>query len=626
MSSHTLSTAPSRGVVNLWLGTSLVALAVLFGPTLMALVRLWASDPNYSHGFLVLPLSLWLAWGSFRETGLPAEGRPALGAISLLGGCLAHLAALVLQAPLLDFVGLALVLRGLAVTVGGPLWAGRFTFPILFLFFLFPLPGVWTARAAVWLQDVVAGVSGAILDLFIVCHRQGNVLHLAGLGQPLVVAQECSGLRQIVAFIALGTLLGHLGGGRPLPRLLLLLAAIPVAILANTIRVLLMGFGAHFFGVGWISGPLHHAPALFSLPLGIALYLMLWWVVQRREASSQAPRRPGEGEEKPPHPQPLSPTGREEPDRRGGEDPSSPTPLPNGARGEREDDPSPQTPLRGGEGKKRGVLLKGPARRVFSSVLLPLPEAERGLRRGVSPLFIATTCLTIGVVAQIVLLWHLKANRGQATAELRAPLAKVPLKLIAGAGPKRAGADERAAWHGQDLSPVRREELARQIPFADEFIYRFYQAGKTGPVVTLYAVHSRKGEDRKHHPEVCVRDVAGAPEDEAARKKVSLGGENRFAQRFRFRTGTGRYTVIYYWYYTLSGLPPAGESTLQEFHRRTGHPPSVTVQVSTTAVGNELDLVERSFLPALDRVLQQDQLPPAAAVGCDRLPVTLIGS
>jgi len=80
-----------------------------------------------------------------------------------------------------------------------------------FLFFMFPLPVTWTGAAAVWLQDTVSRVSAPVLNLFWICHRRGNELVIAGLEDNLLVAPECSGLRQLVAFLALAALIAYLG-------------------------------------------------------------------------------------------------------------------------------------------------------------------------------------------------------------------------------------------------------------------------------------------------------------------------------------------------------------------------------------------------------------------------------
>jgi exosortase len=265
------------GVPALWLGVNVALVALLFGERFVQLVGVWLKDPNYSHGFFVPVISGWLAWRYFQTAGKPTAGEIGPGIAAVVAGCITHLFAVILGLAVIDFVALALVLRGLAVCVGGRPWASGFTFPILFLFFMFPLPGLLTAFAALWLQNWVSTCSATVLELFTVCHQRGHALLLAGVNEPLVVAAECSGLRQIVAFVALGALIGYLGLRTGWGRVLLLLAAVPVAILANVARVLLMAAGAMHFGTGWLSGWLHTAPALVTLPLGLALFGLVAW-------------------------------------------------------------------------------------------------------------------------------------------------------------------------------------------------------------------------------------------------------------------------------------------------------------------------------------------------------------
>jgi exosortase len=281
------SIAPSPPTVALtWrdlLGAGAVTalFLVLFEDPFLRLLDLWGRDPNYSHGYLIPLLSGWLAWRNGRRAGMPVQGEMGLGALAILAGCTLRLAGAVVGWLPLDFLALVLILRGVTVTVGGREWAKGFTFPILFLFFMFPLPGTWTSFAALGLQDLVSRVAAWVLDFFVVCYRQGNALHLAGVPETMTVAEECSGLRQIVAFVALGALVGHLSQ-RSLPFcLLLVLTAVPVAVFANVVRILLMAAGACLFGTSWIHGWLHHAPALFTMPVGLVLYLAVAWSMGR---------------------------------------------------------------------------------------------------------------------------------------------------------------------------------------------------------------------------------------------------------------------------------------------------------------------------------------------------------
>ncbi|MCI0464607.1 MAG: EpsI family protein [Gemmataceae bacterium] len=183
----------------------------------------------------------------------------------------------------------------------------------------------------------------------------------------------------------------------------------------------------------------------------------------------------------------------------------------------------------------------------------------------------------------------------------------------------------RVLWEGK--AHPQQQGVRDRLPFqADDMLMRLYRSDASPHPVELYLVHSRAGEDRKHHPEVCLRDVAGAPEDPSARQIVYLDAEQkRPAQRFRFRTGTTEQTTVYYWHYTFSPLPREGQTFLQALHQRLSRPaPSVTVQVSTLAPPEQLAAVEQTFLPALDAALQAGQLPARTTVGYERLAILVV--
>lgn len=286
---------------SVWLASAgaLVAVVALFAHSFLALVKRWDDDPNYSHGYLVLPISLVLAGLALYRLGLPDKSELGTGLLYVASGVVIHFVAILVSWPLLDFVGLAAVLRGVALAAGGRPYAAAITFPVLFLVFMFPWPASLMLHSALWLQEGVAAVSAVVLDLFVVCYRQGTSLHIAGVKTPIVVAEECSGLRQIVAFLALGALLGKFSGRSVTFRLLLLALTVPVAILANVLRVLLMAGGAVRYGTDWMSSWLHHTPAAFSLPVGVGLILLLMWCMEKlwpspAEKATPSPTTPAE--------------------------------------------------------------------------------------------------------------------------------------------------------------------------------------------------------------------------------------------------------------------------------------------------------------------------------------------
>jgi exosortase len=520
-----------------WLAGTWLLTAALFYPTLRLLVHLWEQDDNYSHGYAVVPISLWLGWRMARRVGPPQGGEGLFASLNLLIGLVLQGAAVVVRWPPLSYLALICILRGTLVAAGGRRWADAFNFPLLFLFFMFPLPVTWTSYLSLWLQDIVARVSETVLSLFVVCHRVGHSLRIAGVDRSLVIAEECSGLGQIIAFAAFAVLLGHLLQRSWWHRLLLVLLAVPTAIVANTLRVLLMHAGAIWFGTSWLSGTLHDMPALFSLPVGILLFLLLdHWL-------STWP----------------SPTATPEP------------------------------------------------------VLAPSPGSippQRGLQWVIA-------WLLVGGAGLWLLQAHLQEAGEWSYPNLQASLAGVPLSIPNG------NADQ-ALWKGQVLTD-QEAHLRQRLSFADDLLMRIYRT-EEGDWVRVYMVHSRAGEDRKHHPEICIRDVSGAPEDVAFRQRVPLNAAGSAeAQRFRFWTGANRSLVVYYWHYTLEPVALEGQSRLQRLHQRVGiSPPSVTVQVSTSGENpNHLAAVEKTLLPALHAVMEHQILPAGSRCGCDRIPIGL---
>jgi hypothetical protein len=233
----------------------------------------------------------------------------------------------------------------------------------------------------------------------------------------------------------------------------------------------------------------------------------------------------------------------------------------------------------------------------------------------------ASACLFVGIFAQFALSWHLGSSEINPYPDLSAPFQNFPQVLASAGSDSRSGA---SLWHGRDAEnlPAFRAKLPYRV---DDLLYRGYTPDQGGPPLYLYMIYSRQGDDRKHHPEICVRDASGAMEDLSARGQVALdaAGE-RSVMRFRFRTGTAHFTTVYYWHYTLEPMPRKGQSFLQALHQRVSQAaPSMTVQVWLDASPDEREAVEKGFLAAVDSILRKDHLPPTARMGCDRLPIAL---
>ncbi len=253
------------------LGAALAAVwAFAFRDTWTALAGRWSSDDNYSHGFFVPAVALYLAAHAVRRDGVPAPGQGgalAGAALMLIGLAVAAFATLF---PSLVAESLALIatLAGIVLAVGGWGWAKRLAAPILFLAFMAPWPSAVYSRIAFPLQLQVCGLATSLLDLIgIPAIGEGTLIHLPK--QTMHVAEACSGLRQLTAFLAIGACAALLVE-RPLwYRSVLLLAAVPLAMAINVLRVTFTCAVVQYGDPAWTQGAMHQIEGLAMVALGL---------------------------------------------------------------------------------------------------------------------------------------------------------------------------------------------------------------------------------------------------------------------------------------------------------------------------------------------------------------------
>ena len=221
---------------------------VLYAPTFSMFLYDWRHDDNYSHGFLVpfiVGYIVWTKWDTLRKL-VP---QPSVwGLVMLIFGLFIYLAGT---------IGAEWFLRrsSLIVVVGGLIWYlyGRscFTtllFPLVFLIFAIPLPAIIYKSFAFQLQLLVAKVSAGLMTFFgYSVYRSGNILEIRH--GPLEVAEACSGMRSIMALLALSSLFAYITGGSRRRQWFLTACALPVAVVTNIVRITSTGIVGHYWGL-----------------------------------------------------------------------------------------------------------------------------------------------------------------------------------------------------------------------------------------------------------------------------------------------------------------------------------------------------------------------------------------
>lgn len=211
------------------LGT--LAWALLFRPEIAAAVGVWQSSTAYNHCWLVLPIAAWLFWQRRAWLAVLAPAPDIRLALLALPGALAWLAAErlgIMEGRQLAALGLFQVL---VLAVFGWRFAWTFAGPLLYLVFLVP----FGAFAVPLLQHITARLIDIGLDWWGISHYVDGLLIETPAGL-FHVAEACAGLRFIIASLAFGALYALVIFRSPWRRLLVMVLALVVPILANGVR------------------------------------------------------------------------------------------------------------------------------------------------------------------------------------------------------------------------------------------------------------------------------------------------------------------------------------------------------------------------------------------------------
>jgi len=272
-----------------WFGILLIA---AYFSILSKLVPQWSTDDDVSHGFFVPLVAGYVAWQR-RETLLRVEWKPAWWGIGILvwAGFQAYLGMLGAEL-FLQRTAFLLSLLGMLLILGGKGLVRELLFPLLLLPFMIPLPTVIYNQITFPLQLFASSVAERSLEVLnIPVLRDGNILELAS--QKLSVAEACSGIRSLLSLSFLSLVYAYFFDRKVWMRWVLLIATVPIAIIANSGRVTLTGLFSEI-DPSLAEGFFHEAEGwvifVVALVMMVMVHLLLNWVYRRFRRESSVPK------------------------------------------------------------------------------------------------------------------------------------------------------------------------------------------------------------------------------------------------------------------------------------------------------------------------------------------------
>ncbi len=248
----------------------------------------WRQDENFSHGSFVPVFSLFVLWRE-RSRFSSLTPRPSTWGLAILILAMGTLIVGVLGSELfLSRVSFLLTLAGLIVFFRGWGYFRVGLFPWAFLFLMVPIPAIIFNHITLPLQILASEIAATLLPLMgVPVLREGNIINLPSM--PLEVVQACSGIRSLLSLVTLAIIYGYLTKAPKSIRGVLALAAVPIAVVANSLRIVCTGMLAQYWEPAKAEGFFHSFSGWLVFLVSLVTVTLLHSLLRRSERLREAP-------------------------------------------------------------------------------------------------------------------------------------------------------------------------------------------------------------------------------------------------------------------------------------------------------------------------------------------------
>lgn len=262
-------TAPALLAVGLALGW-------LYLPTILQLGRAWQTDEYYSHGWFVPFVCLGLLW--LQRDALTrawAQKSPPRMPILFIIGLALEIFGTLADVNFIRAVSLPIVLLGIGHYIAGWEYARHLRFALFYFVLAIPFSRILTQMFTVPMQNSAASFAGLMMGLCgMPIERDGVNLYTPH--YHFVVAVPCSGLKTSISLFTMAILLAHLMPGlRNYQRVALSLLSLPLSLIVNSLRIVIIVLLGHYCGKAVAEGFLHGFSGVLVFGLSLGLLFLL---------------------------------------------------------------------------------------------------------------------------------------------------------------------------------------------------------------------------------------------------------------------------------------------------------------------------------------------------------------
>jgi exosortase len=250
-----------------------VELVLLYAPTVAWLIDRWTlSVWHNAHGMLIPFAVAYFAWQELRPLAHEESRANPWGFLFLVVAVGMHVLDTGMHTQILSAASIVVALPGLSLLFLGTTRTKAIAFPLAFLVFMLPIPLVVTERIHLFLREIATAATANLVPLLgVTIFTEGTTIHLRE--GVLQVGDACSGFSTLYASCAVAALTAY-GCNHWRGRILALAAAVPLAIGANILRIVLLVLVVRFLGMESLDTWIH--PGSGMLTFAIALPAIMW--------------------------------------------------------------------------------------------------------------------------------------------------------------------------------------------------------------------------------------------------------------------------------------------------------------------------------------------------------------
>jgi exosortase A len=273
-----------RSALPLIAGAVLAILAI-YADTARSIVSLWGSSDTFAHGYLIVPITLFLVWTKRQEVAVLAPRPDVLGLLVMGAAGLGWLAAEAAQVLVIAQYALVVMVTGAVLAVAGRRVAWTLAFPLGFLFLAVPFGEAFLPRLMQWTADFT---TAALRFTGIPVYHEGTFFDIPS--GHWSVAEACSGLRYLIASVTIGAVFAYLTYRTWWKRALFLAFSVAVPIIANFLRAYIIVMIGHLSSMKLAVGVDHYIYGwlFFGVVIGVLFWIGSLWL---EPAAPSPPRR-----------------------------------------------------------------------------------------------------------------------------------------------------------------------------------------------------------------------------------------------------------------------------------------------------------------------------------------------